>query len=124
MTEITFDQIKVGDRIRVREVYKSGDTLESEFTVTDVVGDFIYSEYRVFHKTHSDRENLTIERVQMPEPKKIGTVVEYKSDDVTRTAVRYSNSTGVLYSWIREDGYTLTWSEILEDDPNPKIKED
>ena len=122
--EITFDEVKVGDRIKAREVYKNGDTFEGEVTVTDVRADFLYSGYRVFHRLHSDRESLTIERVQMPEPKKIGTVVEYMHDGDLETAVLYTLRDDVLYPWTRSDGYTLTWGEILASDPNPKIKED
>ena len=122
--EITFDEIKVGDRIKAREVYKNGDTFEGEFTVTNVVEYFIYSGYRVFHKSHSDRESLTIERVQMPEPKKIGTVVEYMWNGDLETAVLYTLDTDAECLWIRPSGYTITWDEILADDPNPKIKED
>ena len=123
MTEITFDEIKVGDRIKAREVYKNGDTFEGEVTVTNVVEYFIYSGYRVFHKIHSDRESLTIERVQMPEPKKIGTVVEYMHDGHSETAVLYSAAAGNHYPWIRSSGHALKWGEILANDPNPKIKE-
>ena len=121
--EITFDEIKVGDRIKVREVYKNGDTFEGEVTVTNVVEYFIYSGYRVFHKIHSDRESLTIERVQMPEPKKIGTVVEYMHRGDLETAVLFTLDTDAEYPWIRPSGYTITWDEILASDPNPKIKE-
>lgn len=124
MTEITFDEIKVGDRIKAREVYKNGDTFEGEVTVTYVVEYFIYSGYRVIHKIHSDRESLTFERVQMPEPKKIGTVVEYMHNDDSETAVLYTLRDDIKYPWTRSDGYTLTWGEILASDPNPKIKED
>ena len=122
--EITFDEIQVGDRIKVREVYKNGDTFEGEVTVTNVVEYFIYSGYRVFHKIHSDRESLTFERVQMPEPKKIGTVVEYMWNGDLETAVLFTLRDDVLYPWILSNGSTLTWGEILADDPNPKIKED
>ena len=122
--EITFDEIKVGDRIKAREVYKNGDTFEGEFTVTNVVEYFIYTGYRVFHKIHSDRESLTFERVQMPEPKKIGTVVEYMYRGDLRTAVLFTIRDDVKYPWIRHNGHTLTWGEILAYDPNPKIKED
>ena len=121
--EITFDQIKVGDRIKAREVYKNGDTFEGEFTVTNVVEYFIYTGYRVFHKIHSDRESLTFERVQMPEPKKIGTVVEYMWNGDLETAILYSVAAGNHYPWIRSSGYALKWGEILANDPNPKIKE-
>ena len=124
MTEITFDEIKVGDRIKVREVYKNGDTFEGDITVTDVVRDFIYTEHRVFNRLYSDRESLTFERVQMPEPKKIGTVVEYMHNDDLETAVLYTLRDDIKYPWTRSDGYTLTWGEILASDPNPKIKED
>ena len=124
MTEITFDEIKVGDRIKVREVYKNGDTFEGDITVTDVVRDFIYTEHRVFNRLYSDRESLTFERVQMPEPKKIGTVVEYMHNDDLETVVLFTLRDDVKYPWTRSDGYTLTWGEILESDPNPKIKED
>ena len=122
--EITFDEIKVGDRIKAREVYKNGDTFEGEFTVTNVVEYFIYTGYRMFHKIHSDRESLTFERVQMPEPKKIGTGAEYMHDGDLETAVLFTRRDDAKYPWIRSDGYTLTWAEILESDPNPKIKED
>ena len=122
--EITFDEIKFGDRIKAREVYKNGDTFEGEFTVTNVVEYFIYSGYRVFHKIHSDRESLTIERVQMPEPKKIGTVVEYMHAKKLETAVLYSAEVGNHYPWIRSSGHALKWGEILASDPNPNIKED
>ena len=122
--EITFDEIKVGDRIKVREVYKNGDTFEGEVTVTDVVEYFIYSGYRVFHKIHSDRESLTFERVQMPEPKKIGTVVEYMRGGDLETAVLFTLRDVARYPWIRSDGYTLSWDPILASDPNTKIKED
>ena len=122
--EITFDEIKVGDRIKAREVYKNGDTFEGEATVTDVVGDFIYAGYRVFHKIHSDRESLTFERAQMPEPKKIGTVVEYMWYGDLETAVLFTLLDDVKYPWIRPSGYTLMWDDILARDPNPKIKED
>ena len=124
MTEITFDQVKVGDRIKVREVYKNGDTFEGELTVTNVVEYFIYTEYFVLSKSHSDRESLTIERVQMPEPKKIGTVVEYMYGGRLVTAVLYTIRDNIQYPWIRPNRYTLTWDEILASDPNPKIKED
>ena len=124
MTEITFDQIKVGDRIKTREVFKNGDTFEGEFTVTNVVEYFIYSGYRVFHRIHSDRESLTFERVQMPEPKKIGTVVEYMHGDDLATAVLYSAKADNPYPWILPNGNTRTLGEILARDPNPKIKED
>ena len=124
MTEITFDEIKVGDRIKAREVYKNGDTFEGEFTVTKVVEYFIYTGYRVFHKIHSDRESLTFERVQMPEPKKIGTVVEYMWNGSLTTAVLFTLRDAARYPWILPNGNTLTWDEILAYDPNPKIKED
>ena len=122
--EITFDEIKVGDRIKAREVYKNGDTFEGEFTVTNVVEYFIYSGYRVFHKIHSDRESLTFERVQMPEPKKIGTVIEYMWYGDLETAVLFTRRDDVKYPWIRPSGHTLMWDDILARDPNPKIKED
>ena len=122
--EITFDQIKVGDRIKVREVYKNGDTFEGDITVTDAVRDFIYTEHRVFNRLYSDRESLTFERVQMPEPKKIGTVVEYMHNDDLETAVLYTLRDYIKYPWTRSDAYNLTWGEILASDPNPKIKED
>ena len=125
MTEITFDEVKVGDRIKAREVYKNGDTFEGEFTVTGVRADFLfYPRYRVFHKIHGGRESQTIERVQMPEPKKIGTVVEYMHRGDLATAVLYTLRDDIKYPWTRSDGYTLTWGEILASDPNPKIKED
>ena len=124
MTEITFDEIKVGDRIKAREVYKNGDTFEGEFAVTNAVEYFIYSGYRVFHKIHSDRQSLTIERVQIPEPKKIGTVVEYMHGGDLETAIRFGHRGDVRYPWIHPSGHTLTWGEILAYDPNPKIKED
>ena len=124
MTEITFDEIKVGDRIKAREVYKNGDTFEGEVTVTRVVEYFIYSGYRVFHKIHSDRESLTVERVQMTEPKKTGTVVEYMRGGDLETAILFTLRDGVKYPWILPNGNTLTWDEILAYDPNPKIKED
>ena len=126
MTEITFDQGKGGDRIKAREVYKNGDTFEGEFTVTvkDVNTACVYSGYHVFHKIHSDRESLTFERVQMPEPKKIGTVVEYMHGGDLATAVLYSAKADNPYPWILPSGYTRTWGEILSYDPNPKIKED
>ena len=120
-----FDEIKVGDRIKAREVYKNGDTFEGEFTVTGVRADFLfYPRYRVFHKIHGGRESQTIERVQMPEPKKIGTVVEYMHNDDVETAVLYSAEAGNHYPWIRSSGHVLKWGEILASDPNPKIKED
>ena len=124
--EITFDEIKVGDRIKAREVYKNGDTLEGEVTVTDVGEYFIYSVYRVLHRYRGNRESLTltIERVQMPEPKKIGTVVEYMWYGGLETAVLFTLLDDVKYPWIRHNGHTLTWGEILAYDPNPKIKED
>ena len=121
---INFEDVKVGDRIKAREVYKNGDTFEGEFTVTDVRADFLHSGYHVFHKIHSDRESLTIERVQMPEPKKIGTVVVYMHNDDVETAVFYSAEAGNHYPWIRSSGHALKWGEILASDPNPKIKED
>ena len=83
----------------------------------------IYSEYRVFRKIHCDRESLAIERVQMPEPKKIGTAVEYMHDGHSETAVLYSAAAGNHYPWIRSSGHALKWGEILANDPNPKIKE-
>ena len=122
--EITFDQIKVGDRIKVREVYKNGDTFEGDITVTGVVRDFIYSEHRVFDRLYSDRESLTFERVQMQEPKKIGTVVEYMYGGNLETAVLYTLRDDIKCPWTRSDAYNLTWGEILASDPNPKIKED
>ena len=122
--EITLDEIKVGDRIKAREVYKNGDTFEGEVTVTHVAEYFIYTGYRVFHKIHSDRESLTIERVAVPEPKKIGTVIEYMWYGGLETAVLFTLLDDVKYPWIRPSGHTLTWGEILADDPNPKIKED
>ena len=124
MTEITFDEIKVGDRIKAREVYKNGDTFEGEFTVAYVDERYIYSEHRGFPRSHGGREGLTIERVQMPEPKKIGTVVEYMWNGDLETAVLYTLRDDVKYPWTRSDGFTLAWDEILADDPNPKIKED
>ena len=124
MTEITLDEIKVGDRVKTREVYKNGDTFEGEVTVTDVDEHYIDTKHRVFYKIHSDKESLTFERVQMPEPKKIGTVVEYMHNDDLETAVLFTVRDDVKYPWTRSDGYTLTWGEILASDPNPKIKED
>ena len=124
MTEITFDEIKVGDRIKAREVYKNGDTLDGEFTVTEVQAGYIYSKYLVFRKIHSDKESLTFERVQMPEPKKIGTVVEYMWNGALTTAVLFTLRYDVKYHWIRHNGQILAWGEILASDPNPKIKED
>ena len=124
MTEITFDEIKVGDRIKTREVFKNGDTFEGEFTVTNVVEYFIYSEYRVLHRYRDNRESLTIERVQTPEPKRIGTVVEYMHEGDLTTAVRFGQRGDVEFPWIRPSGHTFTWNEILASDPNPKIKED
>ena len=122
--EITFDEIKVGDRIKAREVYKNGDTLDGEFTVTEVQAGCIYSKYLVFRKIHSDKESLTFERVQMPEPKKIGTVVEYMWYGNLETAVLFTLLDDVKYPWIRSSGHTFAWNEILAYDPNPKIKED
>ena len=124
MTEITFDEIKVGDRIKAREVYKNGDTLSGEFTVTAVQAGCIYSKYLVFRKIHSDKESLTVERVQMPEPKKIGTVVEYMRGGDLETAILFTLRDGVKYPWILSNGNTRTWGEILASDTNPKIKED
>ena len=124
MTEITFDEIKVGDRIKAREVYKNGDTFESEVTVTDTLANHIYSAYRVLHSYRDNRESLTIERVQMPEPKKIGTVVEYMWNGALTTAVLFTLRYDVKYHWIRHNGQILAWGEILASDPNPKIKED
>ena len=124
MTEITFDEIKVGDRIKAREVYKNGDTFESEVTVTDMLANHIYSAYRVLHRYRDDRESLTVERVQMPEPKKIGTVVEYMWNGALTTAVLFTLRYDVKYHWILPNGSTRTWDEILAYDPNPKIKED
>ena len=122
--EITFDEIKVGDRIKTREVYKNGDTFEGEFTVTDVWDGYIYTEHRWFPESHGGRESLTFERVQMPEPKKIGTVVEYMYRGNLETAVLFTARDVARYPWTRPNGYILTWDEILADDPNPKIKED
>ena len=122
--EITFDEVKVGDRIKAREVYKNGDTFESEVTVTDMLENHIYSVYRVLHRYRDNRESLTIERVQMPEPKKIGTVVEYMNGGDLETAVRFGHRGDVKYPWIHPSGHTLTWGEILASDPNPNIKED
>ena len=122
--KIAFDEIKFGDRIKAREVYKNGDVFEGEFTVTSVVEYIIYSGYRVFHKIHSDRESLTIERAQMPEPKRLGTVVEYMYNGRLVTVVLYTIRDDIQYPWIRPSGYILTWDEILASDPNPKIKED
>ena len=124
MTEITFDEIKVGDRIKAREVYKNGDTFESEVTVTDTLVNHIYSAYRVLHSYRDNRESLTFERVQMPEPKKIGTVVEYMWNGALTTAVLFTLRYDVKYHWILQNGSTRTWDEILAYDPNPKIKED
>ena len=124
MTEITFDEIKVGDRIKAREVYKNGDTFESEVTVTDMLENHIYSAYRVLHRYRDNRESLTVERVQMPEPKKIGTVVEYMHGGDLETAVLFTLRYDVKYHWIRHNGQILAWDEILAYDPNPKIKED
>lgn len=121
---INFEDMKVGDRLKTREVYKNGETFESEFTVTDVVAGLAYSAYRVLHKVYGGRESLTIERVQMPEPEKIGTVVEYKHGKNLTTAVLFTLRDDVMYPWILPDGHTLTWAEILASDPNPKIKED
>ena len=122
--EITFDEIKIGDRIKAREVYKNGDTFEGEFTVTSVVEYFIYSGCRAFHKIHSDRDSLTFERVQMPEPKKIGTVVEYMHGKNLETAVLFTLRYDVKYPWILPNGNVITWGAILSYDPHPKIKED
>ena len=122
--EITLDEIKVGDRIKAREVYKNGDTFEGEVTVTHVAEYFIYTGYRVFHKIHSDRESLTIERVAVPEPKKIGTVIEYMWYGGLETAVLFTLLDDVKYPWIRASGHTLMWDDILAGDPNPKVKED
>ena len=66
--EITFDEVKVGDRIKVREVYKNGDTFESEVTVTEVGTYYIYTEHHGFPRLYIGRESLTVERVQMTEP--------------------------------------------------------
>ena len=121
---INFEDVKVGDRIKAREVYKNGDTFEGEFTITDILTNYIYSGYHGFPKYHSERESLTIERVQMPEPKKIGTVVVYMWGGDLTTAVLYTLRDDIKYPWTRSDGYTLTWGEILASDPNPKIKED
>ena len=122
--EITFDEIKVGDHIKAREVYKNGDVFEGEVTVTDMLPNHIYSAYRVLHRYRDNRESLTIERVQMPEPKKIGTVVEYMYNGDLETAVRFGHRGDVKYPWIHPSGHTLTWNEIMAYDPNPKIKED
>ena len=124
MTEFTFDQVKVGDRIKAREVYKNGDTFESEVTVTDMLANHIYSAYRVLHRYRDNRESLTIERVQMPEPKKIGTVVEYMHEGDLTTAVRFGQRGDAMFPWIHPSGHTHSWYEILAYDPNPKIKED
>lgn len=122
--EITFDQIKVGDRIKTREVYKNGDTFDGEVTVTDVGERYIYTEHRWFPEFHNGRENLTFERVAVPEPKKIGTVVEYMYRGNLETAVLFTVRDDVKCPWTRSDAYNLTWGEILASDPNPKIKED
>lgn len=77
--------------------------------------------YVALQRDLSTRTELTITRVAPAEPEKVGTVVEYARDGVTRTAIKYSNDPVVEYPWIREDGYRLSWSEILEYDPDPKI---
>ena len=140
MEKIDFEDIRVGDRIEAHRIYGSGDLSVCRLTVlkkTEYVMDsdaftfgrsadveyFIYSGYRVFHKIHSDRESLTFERVQMPEPKKIGTVVEYMWNGSLTTAVLFTLRDVARYPWIRSDGYTLSWDDILASDPNPKIKE-
>lgn len=118
------NEIKVGDRIKTREVYKNGDTFEGEVTVTDVGERYIYTEHRGFPESHGGRESLTFERVAVPEPKKIGTVVEYMWHGDLETAVLYTLHDLVKYPWIHSSGHTLTWGEILARNPNPKIKED
>lgn len=123
MTEITFDQIKVGDRIKTREVFKDGSTIELEFTVAHRGVSYATNNYVVFQRNLSDRTELTITHVAAPGPKKIGTVVEYMEDGGLETAVLYTLRDDVTYPWGRSDGYTLTWVEILASDPNPKIKE-
>ena len=124
MTEITFDEIKVGDRIKTREVFDDGTVVEQEFTVTYKTHTRASNFYGVVFYDLVARTELTITRVAAPEPKKIGTVVEYMCGKGLVTAVRFTLDTDAEYGWIRPSGYTLTWDEILESDPNPKIKED
>ena len=122
--EITFDEIKVGDSIKTREVFNDGTVLEQEFTVENRSPNYAGNDFALVHLKLSSRTELTITRVQMPEPKKIGTVIEYMWYGDLETAVLFTLLDDVKYPWIRPSGHTLMWDDILTSDPNPEIKED
>lgn len=124
MTEITFDQIKVGDRIKTREVFRDGSIAEKEFPVKYKDHNYAGTDYIGVQSDLSYCTELTIERVAPPEPKKIGTVVEYMYGKNLTTAVLFTLRDDVKHPWTLPGGYRLTWVDILAYDPNPKIKED
>lgn len=60
-----FNEVRVGDRVRTREVFEDGTVFETEFVVEFVNSycDYFGSAYVSVHKEISERESLSIERV-------------------------------------------------------------
>lgn len=63
-----FEEVRVGDRVRTRQVFSDGTVFEAEFTVEYVNGycDYFGNSYSSVHKEASERESLSIERVSRP----------------------------------------------------------
>lgn len=70
-----FNEVRVGDTVRAREVFDDGTVVESEFPVTylDTYDDFFGNDYNYVSKYNTGRKSLSIELVSRPTtPPKVG----------------------------------------------------
>lgn len=68
MTQITFDEIRVGDRIRVRKVHHNGTVTEAEFTVHYKDQDIAFDDAGIGCVPINPRQVATITLLDRPAP--------------------------------------------------------
>ena len=120
--EITFDEIKVGDRIKTREVFREGSIVEQEFTVEDKRPNYAGTDYLGVFLRSTHRAELTITRIAVQEPQGVGAVVEMKRrDGVTVIFTRLFPECSLGIHWKAENGNLWNWNGITAEDPNPII---
>lgn len=67
---MTFEEVRVGDTVRAREVFDDGTVIESEFPVTylDTYDDVFGNDYNYVRKYNTGRKSLSIELVSRHTP--------------------------------------------------------
>lgn len=65
---MTFEEVRVGDRVRTRQVFSDGTVFESEFVVEYVNSYYFGNSYSSVHEEASERVSLNIELVLRPTP--------------------------------------------------------